>query len=95
MIWGCWVRGPHLISSYSMCTSFSLGWGKRHHQLLPCIARRNCVNHLGTWNVREIKKTVKGEKLVDVYRKGKFKTKLKGNGEVSWYHCQCSENGKS
>ena len=54
------------------------------------LRKRECVNWLGTWNVRGINGTAKREKLVDVFRKGKFKflalteTKLKGNGEGSW-----------
>ena len=33
---------------------------------------RNCVNRLGTWNVKGINETVKGEEVVGVFRKGKF-----------------------
>ena len=41
--------------------------------------------------MRGINGTAKKEEVVDVFRKGKFEllarteTKLKGNGEVSWY----------
>ena len=42
-------------------------------------------------DVREINETVKRVEVVIVFRKGKFvlpalnETKLKGNGEISWY----------
>ena len=44
-----------------------------------------------TWYVRIINGTVKREEVVDVFRKEKFEllalteTKLKENGEVSWW----------
>ena len=57
----------------------------------PTPALYNCVNRLGRWNVRGINRTAKREEAVDVFRKRKFElfalteTKLKENGEVSWY----------
>ena len=63
--------------------------------LYNCITRRNCVNRLGTRNVRGINGTAKRKEVVDHFIKGKFKlltlteTKLKGNEEVSW----CGVNG--
>ena len=94
MVWRCWVRGPHRISYY-ISASFSLGRGGRCHRLPPCISRRNCINLLGTWNVRCIHANAKREEVVNVFRKGEFEllalteTKLKGNGEVLW----CEVNG--
>ena len=50
---------------------------------------------MGAWNVRGINGIEKSEDVVDVFRKGKFeflaltKTKLKGNGEVSWCVVNC------
>ena len=53
------------------------------------VTQQNYVNSLVTWNVRGINGTVKREKVVDVFREGKFvllaftETKLKENGKVS------------
>ena len=60
-----------------------------YFELLPCVTGRNCVNRLGTWNMRR-KNGIVVREVTYVFRKGKFElfvlteTNMKGNGEVSW-----------
>ena len=72
MVWGCWVRGPHVVSSYLMNASISLGWVTRRLRPLTCATRLSCVNRLSTWNVRRIDGIAKRGEVVDVFRKLKF-----------------------
>ena len=61
---------------------------------------RDCVNQLGTWNVRAVNGIAKGEEVVHVFRKENveflalIKTKLKGGFLVmgEWYHCRYSRD---
>ena len=46
--------------------------GRRRTQPPLCVAGGNCVNRLGTWNVRGINGIEKSEEAVDVFRKGTF-----------------------
>ena len=83
--------GPAPCFFFPVNAPFSLGRGRRHLRLPPCITRQSFANRLGTWNVRGINGTTRKEEVVDVFRKGKFEllalteTILKGNGDVSWY----------
>ena len=94
IIWGAELWA-HTLFLLPMRASASLGRSGKCRRLPPYITCRNYVNRLGTWNVREINRIVKGEKVVDVFRKRKCElfglvdSKLKGNREVSW----CGENG--
>ena len=89
MVWGA-VLGVHILFLLLMCASGSLGWSGKYRQLPPCITWQIYVNHLGAWIVRRINGTAKREEVVNVFGEGKFKllalmkTKLKGNGELSW-----------
>ena len=80
-----------------MSASSSLGWGERHRQPEPCIILRKW---LGTWNIRGINGTAKGEEVVVAFRRGKFEllalkeTKLEGMVWGKWYKCRCSGDGK-
>ena len=87
-VWGV-VLGARTLFLLPTRTSASLGRSGRYRRLPLCITGRNYVNHLGTWNVREINGTAKREEVVDVFKEGKFQllglteTKLKGKGEAS------------
>ena len=78
-----------------MNASTCIGQSGSCRRLPSCITREIYVNPLGTRNVRGINGTGKREEVIFVFRKRKFelliltKTKLKGNGEVSW----CGING--
>ena len=82
------VLGVRTLFFLPMSASASLGRSRRYLRLPPCITRRNYANRLGTWNERGINGTAKREKMVDVFKKGKFELlaltemKLKGNGEI-------------
>ena len=86
---GCCIRAytPFLLPTSA---SASFGRSGRYRRLPLCITRRNYVIRLGTWNVRGINDTKKREKVLDIFKKGKFEllalteTKLKGKGGASW-----------
>ena len=104
MVWGA-VLGACTVFLLPMSASANLGWSGRYYRLLPCITWQNYVNHLGTWNVRGINDIMKREEVVDIFKKGNFKSlaltemKLKGKEEVIWsgvsHLCRCLEDGKS
>src|SRR5678815_2945242 len=67
----------------------------RDRRKRPSNFRRNCMNRMGTWNVRGINVEEKRREVMDVFRKGKFdllavtETKMKGNGENEWCGVKC------
>ena len=49
------------------------------------ITRRNYINRLGTWNLREINGTAKMEEVVDAFREGKLVACFNGDEiEMGW-----------
>ena len=75
-----------------------LGEG-RDRRKRPSNFRRNCMNRMGTWNVRGINVEEKRREVMDVFRKGKFdllavtETKMKGKGEIKWCDVKCVRAG--
>src|SRR5678815_1041459 len=84
----------HYHLSLARIANASLGEG-RDRRKRPSIFRRNCMNRMGTWNVRGINVEEKRREVMDVFRKGKFdlltvtETKMKGNGENEWCSVKC------